>query len=258
MSDIALEISGLIKTYGKSIKAVDGLDLTVRKGVFLGFVGPNGAGKSTTVYYIAGLIKVDAGGLRISGKDVDGDHLYKRDVGFVLEQPFYMERLTSMEYLKFVGCMYGMENDLVSARAEELVSFLEIDDRKKQIRKFSAGMKKKVSLAAALIHDPKILVLDEPFEGIDAVSSRQIKDNLLHMVEKGRTIVLTSHVLDLVEKICDEIAIIDKGKVVFQGRTEDIKSILKNNSDNEKYAGLEDLFLSLVSESDKKDRLSWL
>ncbi len=257
--EFAIEIAGFSKSYDKKTRAADGFDISVRQGAFLGFVGPNGAGKSTTVHFIAGLLKADKGSIRVFGQDVTpGSSDYKRDIGFLLERPFYLDRLTAREYLEFVGCMYGLEKSVTRARMKELTGFFGIDEPKKQIRQYSAGMKKKVSLAAALIHDPKILVLDEPFEGIDAVSSRQIKDNLFHMVEKGRTIILTSHVLDLVEKICNEIAVINKGKLVFHGPTAQIRSMFKDEKLGEKYSDLEDLFLSLISDSREPDKLSWL
>lgn len=259
MTEIAVEISGFSKRYKNDVFAVDHIDLKVKKRSFLGFVGTNGAGKTTTVHFIAGLIRKTEGNLCIFGETISkSSYKYKRDIGFVLEKPFYIERLTAREYINYMGQLYGLEKDLVITRTKELMSFMSIEDDKKIIKEFSAGMKKKVSLAAALIHDPKLLVLDEPFEGIDAVSSRQIKDNLILMVEKGRTIIITSHVLDLVEKICDEVAVINKGKIVFQGRMDSIKEILKQSGKTGENASLEELFLSLVSEPGRKDKLSWL
>ncbi len=259
MTEFAVEISGFSKRYGHDVFAVDHIDLKVKKGSFFGFVGTNGAGKTTTVHYIAGLIRKTEGNLTIfEEKITKSNYKYKRNIGFILEKPFYLERLTAKEYINYMGQMYGLEKELVYNRTDELMAFMNIEDDKKEIKEFSAGMKKKVSFAAALIHDPKLLVLDEPFEGIDAVSSNQIKENLIVMVEKGRTIIVTSHVLDLVEKICDEVAIINKGKIVFQGRMDSIKDVLKQRGKTGENEGLEELFLSLVSEPRKKDKLSWL
>ncbi len=260
MNGYAVEISGFTKRYGRAggTVAVDNIDLKVREGSFFGFIGPNGAGKTTTVSYIAGLIKKTAGTLRILGEEVrTQDHEYKRKTGFVLDRPFYIDKLTAREYLYFVGRLYGLDKETARARAEELVKFFDIGDRKKQIGAFSAGMKKKVSLAAAMINDPRLLILDEPFEGIDPQSARQIKDQLVQMVDKGRTVLLTSHVLEIVEKLCDEVAIIDRGRIVFQGMMDEIREGAESRGGG-KLSGLEDLFLSLVSPGNEPRGLSWL
>lgn len=258
MNEYAIEIADFKKKY-RGVTAVDGIDLGVRRGSFFGFIGPNGAGKTTTVHYIAGLIRKTQGSLKLFGEDVgDGSQEYKGRTGFVLEKPFYIDRLTAREYLSFIGQMYGIDKKTAFARTEELLQFFELEGDKKQIENFSAGMKKKVSLAAALINDPQLLILDEPFEGIDPPAARQIKDQLLLMVEKGRTVFLTSHVLDIVEALCTEVAIINKGKIVFQDATEGIRDRLKDRASGEKYAGLEDLFLTLVSGERESSGLSWL
>ncbi len=255
----AIEIKGFTKIYKNKVKAVDNLDLNVPMGSFFGFVGPNGAGKSTTVNFIAGLIRKTNGALKIMGEEiVEDNYEYKRKIGFVLEKPFYIDRLTAKEYLHFAGRMLGLDKNTTEERTEELIEFFDLPADKKLIEKFSAGMKKKVSLAAALIHDPEILILDEPFEGIDAVSSETIRSMLTKMVEKGKTIFLTSHILEIVEKLCSEVAIIDKGKVIFQSPIEDIRERFKDDDLKKRYSSLEQLFLSLVSGSEKKDTLSWL
>ena len=255
----AIEIEQFTKIYKGKVKAVDRLDLNVRAGSFFGFVGPNGAGKSTTVNFIAGLIRRNSGTLRILGEEINDDsYEYKRKVGFVLEKPFYIEKLTAREYLTFAGRMFGLEEGLAKKRTEELVEFFELPKDKKTIEKYSTGMKKKVSLAAALIHDPEILILDEPFEGIDAVSSELIRSMLGRMVEKGKTIFLTSHILEIVEKLCSEVAIIDKGRIILQSPIEEIRARFKDEELKRNYSSLEQLFLSLVSGDEKKDSLSWL
>jgi ABC-2 type transport system ATP-binding protein len=176
----------------------------------------------------------------------------------VLENPPFIDRLIGEEYMHFVGRMYGLEEQDVRKRTGELSALLELNERRrKQIRAYSAGMKNRVSLSAALVHDPELLILDEPFEGIDAVSSTAIREIPARMVEIGRTVFLTSHMLEIVERLCDEVAIIHKGRLVFATTSSDIRSTFKDKEKSERYAGLEDLFLSIVG---KKDRgtLSWL
>jgi len=257
----AIEIKGFTKKYRRNTEpAVDNISLRVPEGAFYGFVGPNGAGKSTTVNYIADLISKTEGNLKLFGREInEGDYEYKRRIGFVLEKPFYIKKLKAEEYLNFVGKMHDLEDDVLSRRIEELLHVFKLqDDRDKLIEEYSAGMKKKTSLAAALIHDPDLLILDEPFEGIDALSSRVIKDNLKTMVEKGRTIFMTSHVLEIVERLCGRVAIINKGKLVFEAEVSSIREMFKDKEKQEKYKGLEDLFLSLVSDDEESTKFSWL
>jgi ABC-2 type transport system ATP-binding protein len=229
----------------------------------MGFVGPNGAGKSTTINIIAGIVRKDDGEVRLLGDKIEpSDHKYKQNVGFVLEAPHYIDKLTAREYLRFVSTMYGISTREAERRIDELLDFLDLREKKKEkIESYSAGMKKKISLAAAIIHRPQILILDEPLEAIDPVSAKIIKDNLKLMVQQGVTILLSSHVLDTIEKFCDEIAIINKGKIVFQSKMEDIRSKLKDELGQETYSSLEEIFVEMVTENGKTDiekRLSWL
>ncbi len=259
----AVELCGLQKTFSKNVKALDGLDLTVDEGTILGFVGPNGAGKSTTINIIAGIIKKDAGTFRLLGEEIlPTDFEYKRNIGFVLEKPRYIDKLTPREYLRFVAGMYGMEDKESRSKTDELLDFLDLEQKRKaRIETLSAGMKKKVSLAAAIIHQPRILILDEPLEAIDPVSAKAIKDNLKLMVEHGTTVLLSSHVLDTVEKFCDEIAIINRGKIVFQSKMEEIRTKLKDQIGQETYSSLEEIFVEVVTENGKVEvekKLSWL
>ncbi len=259
----AIELIGLQKTYTKGAKALDGLDLAVEVGTLLGFVGPNGAGKSTTINIIAGLIRKDEGEVRLLGEEIKPtDFEYKRNLGFVLETPRYIDKLTPREYLHFAASMYGIEDGEARSRIDELLGFLDLEGKKKaRIETLSAGMKKKVSLAAAIIHRPKILVLDEPLEAIDPVSAKLIKDNLRLMVQQGTTVLLSSHVLDTVEKLCDEIAIVNKGKIVFKSKMEEIGTRLKDELGNETYSSLEEIFVEVVSEDGGigvEKKLSWL
>lgn len=259
----AIELIGLVKSYGRDTKALDGLDLSVDEGTLLGFVGPNGAGKSTTINIIAGLIREDKGEIKLLGERIERtDYEYKRNVGFVLESPRYIDKLTAREYLRFVAAIYGLEERESKHRVEELLDFFDLEEKKKaRIETFSAGMKKKISLASAIIHRPKILILDEPLEAIDPVSAKAIKDNLRLMVGRGTTVLLSSHVLDTVEKLCDEIAIINNGKIVLRSTMEDIRSRLKNELGEETYSSLEEIFMKAVGEDNDREagrRLSWL
>jgi ABC-2 type transport system ATP-binding protein len=243
--------------------AVDNLNLTVTENNIFGFLGPNGAGKSTTINIIARLVKKDAGRVIFCDKETkNGDYEYKRNIGFVLESPMYFEKLSIKEYLEFVGSMYDLDYRETAKRSEELIEFFELTDKRNEwIEKYSVGMKKKVSLAAAIIHHPKLLILDEPLEGIDPVSAKHIKDNLRLMAKNGTSVLITSHVLDTVEKLCDEIAIINNGKLVYQTKTEDIRNKIKNELTHETYQSLEEIFVDVVSnknEEKPKGRLSWL
>ena len=243
--------------------AVDNLNLSVGENCIFGFLGPNGAGKSTTINIIARMVKKDAGQVLFCGRDIkDGDYEYKMHIGFVLEKPTYFEKLTVKEYLEFVASMYNLDRIETKRRTVELIDFLELTEKHNEwIEKCSAGTKKKVSLAAAIIHRPKLLILDEPLEGIDPVSAKQIKDMLRDMVSKGATVFMSSHNLDTVEKLCDEVAIINRGQLVFQSRTEDIRKKIKDEVSQETYQSLEEIFIDVVSkdgERKEKKKLSWL
>jgi ABC-2 type transport system ATP-binding protein len=259
----AIELAGLKKSYKRGSKALDGLDMSVEHGTIMGFVGPNGAGKSTTINIIAGIVKKDEGDVRLLGEKINpSDHKYKRNVGFVLETPHYIDKLTAREYLQFAATMYGIGSREAEKRIDELLDFLDLEGKKKErIESYSAGMKKKMSLAAAIVHRPQILVLDEPLEAIDPVSAKIIKDNLKLMVRHGVTVLMSSHVLDTVEKFCDEIAIINKGKIVFQSKMEEIGTKLKDQLGQETYSSLEEIFVDMVTENggaNVEKKLSWL
>ena len=200
---IAIETIGLRRTFGEFV-AVDHLDLEVEAGTFFGFLGPNGAGKSTTIKMLTGLLGPSSGTARILGNDVMLDAIEaKKQTGVVPEESALFDRLTGEEYLRFVGRMYGMTRPLIDERSDELLDLLGLADPGRQlIVDYSHGMRKKLSFCAAIMHEPKVLFLDEPFEGIDAVSSKLIRSLLSHLVESGVTIFLTSHILEIVEKLC--------------------------------------------------------
>ncbi len=254
----AITTSGLQRTFG-DFTAVDQLDLTVDAGSFFGFLGPNGAGKSTTIKMLTGLLKISGGEATVLGYDVARQPVeVKQRIGVLPEELALYDRLRAGEYLDFVGRMYGMRKKVIRARSEELLELMNLGgEGKKQIVDFSHGMKKKLALCSALIHEPQLLFLDEPFEGIDAVASRLIKDLLGALIKAGVTIFLTSHILEIVEKLCSRLAIIHQGRLVAQGTLAELQRgvSLEHGS-----ASLEELFLSLV-ESDEphpKPTLSWL
>ncbi len=249
--DHAITTSSLRRTFGDFV-AVDCLDLTVDRGSFFGFLGPNGAGKSTTIKMLTGLLKISGGEAQVLGFDITGQPVeVKRRIGVLPEELALFDRLSAREYLDFIGRMYGMRKKVIRARSGELLELMNLDgEGKKQIVDYSHGMKKKLALCSALIHEPQLLFLDEPFEGIDAVASRLIKDLLGALVEAGVTIFLTSHILEIVEKLCDRIAVIHQGRLVAQGTMEELRQ----------GAALEERFLSLVEsdEPHRKPTLSWL
>lgn len=254
-----LQIKNFRKVYRNTI-AVKNLSIEVKQGSFLGFVGPNGAGKSTTVNYIAGLIRKERGELLVDGEIItEASYRYKSKIGFVLEKPVYIEKLTGEEYLYFAGQMQRLNYAIVKERTAELLEFLEMTHEKdKLINSYSAGLKKKIALAAALIHDPSLLILDEPFEGIDPVSAKAIKDNLKLMVRKGKTVILTSHNLEIVESICTDIAIIKNGEIIYRGTMSGLYEKFADKGKENDTLTLEKIFILCVAPDKKEKRLSWI
>ncbi|MFW6175342.1 MAG: ABC transporter ATP-binding protein [Acidobacteriota bacterium] len=250
----ALETQGLVRTFG-DFTAVDGIDLQVPPGSFYGFLGPNGAGKSTTIKCLTGLLRPSAGAIRILGLDPLAQPVaVKRRVGVVPEDLALFERLTGAENLAFVGRVHGLEDRLAEERSRELLELLGLsDDGGTLVADYSHGMKKKLSLALAFLSAPRLLFLDEPFEGIDAVSSRQVKRLLQDFAGRGGTVFLTSHVLEIVERLADHVGIIHRGRLVAQGPIEDLRSDAVEGS------SLEEIFLALVGAGDRPERsLEWL
>src|SRR5580700_8142277 len=235
----AIETFNLTRDFG-TFRAVDQLSLRVEAGCFYGFLGPNGAGKSTTIKILTGLLAPTAGSVRILGEEVSDPQRaleVKRRVGAVLENLALFDNLTAREYLTFVGRMYLLPQETVRERCDQLLTIMELDrDEKKLTLEFSHGMKKKLALAAALIPNPDLLFLDEPFEGVDAVASRTLRDTLKQFVKRGATVFLTSHVLEIVEKLCTDVGIIAQGKLVYQGTMEAVR----------RDGSLEDKFLATV------------
>lgn len=247
----AIEIRGLRKVYGAKA-AVDGLTLTVERGCFFGFLGPNGAGKTTTIRMLMGLAPPTEGRIRILGREMPDEALeIKARIGLVPDESLLFDHLTGLEFVEFVGRMYGLGRELSKRRAGELMELFELDTAgRKVIAEYSKGMRKRVAMAAALIHRPELFLLDEPFEGVDAVGARLMKDILLEQVRQGATIFLTSHVLEVVERLCDRVAIIHQGRLIVEGSMEDLRAGEET---------LEDLFVRVVGGPARAaEALDWL
>jgi ABC-2 type transport system ATP-binding protein len=249
MSTPAILVRGLRKLYG-SKAAVEGVDLEVPRGSFFGFLGPNGAGKSTTIRILTGLIPADAGTIEILGLPLDKDATeIKRRIGLVPDESLLFDRLTGAEFLEFVGRMYGLARPVAIERARGLLELLELANDRKTIAEYSKGMRKRVAMAASLIHHPELFLMDEPFEGVDAVGARLMKDILLDQVRRGATVFLTSHVLEVVERLCDRIAIINNGTIVSAGTLEELRAGGES---------LEDAFVRVLGAERQLERLDWL
>jgi len=249
MPEPAIVVRDLRKGYGLKL-AVDGLNLDVPRGSFFGFLGPNGAGKSTTIRMLTGLIPRDSGSIEILGYKLPEQELeIKRRIGLVPDESFHFDRLTGLEFLEFAGRMYGLPRVTAVERAYGLMHLFELADDGKIIGEYSKGMRKRVAMAAALIHHPDLFLMDEPFEGVDAVGARLMKDILLNQVRRGATIFLTSHVLEVVERLCDRVAIIDHGKIVMCGSMEELRAGGES---------LEDAFVRIVGADRQMERLDWL
>ena len=239
--DLAVETHGLTRDFG-GFRAVHGVDLAVPAGSFYGFLGPNGAGKSTTIKCLTGLLKPSAGSMRILGTDPIAEPVaVKRRIGVVPEDLALFDRLTARETLTFVADVHGIDAATASARSVDLLRLMALEDAANTlVTDYSHGMRKKLSLAAALLPAPRLLFLDEPFEGIDAVASRQIKELLVSFVARGGTIFLTSHILEIVERLSTHIGVIVQGKLVAQGPIAEVRGAAGGGQT------LEEMFIELV------------
>jgi len=255
----AIVTRGLMRAFGPKI-AVNSLNLTIRRGEFFGFLGPNGAGKSTTIKLMVGLLRPTAGHVWVGGVDVWHDPLAaRRLMGVLPEQLNLYERLSGREFLTFAGHMYGISKQEVRRRSEDLLSVLTLaDDADKLIVDYSVGMRKKVALAAALIHRPQVLFLDEPFEGIDPISSRIIRTILRDLTGAGVTIFFSSHIMEVVERLCSRVGIINQGSLVAEGTLQELRERGGQNGHNQEAATLEDIFLQVVGARQEGGNLSWL
>ncbi len=262
----AVTTTGLTRRFG-DFTAVQDVNLTVASGQFFGFLGPNGAGKSTTIKMLTGLLAPTSGSIQVLGLDAATHPIeVKRQIGVVPEGLALFGRLTAAEYLHFVGRMYGLDPSTTAARSAELLEFMGLaNETKKLVTDFSHGMQKKLALAAAVIHGPKVLFLDEPFEGVDAIASGTLKAMLQGMIARGATIFLTSHVLEIVERLCSHIAIIDRGRLIANGSLEELRAGVQartTDSSGGQTLTLEQIFLNIVGneagEQQPEQELSWL
>jgi len=249
MPSPAILVRDLKKSYG-SKAAVSGVDLEVPRGSFFGFLGPNGAGKSTTIRILTSLIPADSGYIEILGMRLPEDEMeIKKRIGLVPDESLLFDRLTGAEFLEFVGRMYGLDRGVAIGRSRGLLELLELPNDRKIIGEYSKGMRKRVAMAASLIHHPELFLMDEPFEGVDAVGARLMKDILTDQVRRGATVFLTSHVLEVVERLCDRIAIINHGAIVTAGTLEELRAGGES---------LEDAFVRVLGAERQLERLDWL
>jgi ABC-2 type transport system ATP-binding protein len=264
MEIAAIQTRGLTRRFGE-LTAVDDVTFSVAQGQFFGFLGPNGAGKSTTIKMLTGLLEPSAGSIEILGQPFSASALdLKRQIGVVPEGMAPFGRLTAAEYLRFVGRMYGLDRQTTNQRTDELLDFMQLaNETRKLVTDFSHGMQKKLALAAAVIHGPRVLFLDEPFEGVDAIAAGMLKSMLQRMIARGATIFLTTHVLEIVERLCSHVAIISQGRLVANGSIEELRegvaSALPGSEAGERLT-LEQIFLSIVGAGvqEPAQELSWL
>jgi len=248
----ALEMIELRKTFGDKV-AVDGVDLVVPEGSFYGLVGPNGAGKTTALSMSVGLLRPSGGRVRVLGTDVWADPIRAKTALGVLPDGLALpERLTGAELLTYWGRLRGMDADIIRSRTRELLRVLELEEAEEHgtvVLEYSTGMRKKIGLATALLHSPRVLVLDEPYEAVDPVSARVLTKILRRFTASGGSIVISSHVMALVEQLCDRVAIIARGQVLADGTLEEVRA----------GGSLEDRFVGLVGERELgSEELTWL
>jgi len=238
---LALEIKALRKHFGRP--AVDGLDLEVRAGEFYMLLGPNGAGKTTTLKMVSGLLKPDAGTIRIFGIDALAEPVAAKQItGWLSDEPMIYDKLTPLEYLEFVAGLWNIETSLAEKRARELLRWLDLEKHaRERCEGFSRGMRQKVALAGALVHDPKLIILDEPLTGLDAGVARQVKDVLTEKVRAGSTVLMTTHILEIAERMADRIGVISNGRLVAEGSLAELRGHVGLEE-----ARLEDMFLTIV------------
>ena len=242
MASPALSITGLRKQFARP--AVDGLDLSIARGELYALLGPNGAGKTTTLRMVAGLLAPDAGRIEVNGIDLALDPAgAKRSMAYLPDDPMLYGKLKPTEYLEFVAGLWGVDAAAAEPRARQLLDWLDLSKHAHELTEgFSRGMKQKLALAGALIHEPQLLILDEPLTGLDAGASRQVKDLLLSHVAKGGTVILTTHILEVAERLAQRIGIIQHGRLIAQGTLEQLRTETAADT-------LEDMFLQLTGQA---------
>ena len=239
----ALALRGLVKTFDRP--AVDRLDLTIRAGEFYALLGPNGAGKTTTLRMVVGLLRPDAGSISVFGIDALQDPIgAKRRMAWVSDEPMIYDKLTPFEYLEFVAGLWGIDAAAAEPRARELIDWLGLGPHAdERCEGFSRGMRQKVALAGALVHDPSLIILDEPLTGLDAGTARQVKDVLQARVRAGGTVIMTTHILEVAERMAERIGVLTAGRLIAEGTLAELSLRAGRGG------SLEDVFLTLVAES---------
>ncbi|WP_234124631.1 ABC transporter ATP-binding protein [Clostridium hydrogenum] len=243
-----IEITNVTKTYNGKTNAVEDLNLTINSGEIFGFLGPNGAGKSTTIKMIMGIIKNDTGCIKVDDIDINEKPLEaKKRLGYVPDSPDMFLRLKGIEYLNFMADIYDVDTSLRKKRIEELSKYFDMENAlSDKIQSYSHGMRQKIVVMGALMHDPSIWILDEPLTGLDPKAAYNLKEMMRKHADSGKTVFFSTHVLEVAEKVCDRIAIINKGKIVFCGTIKEMKDSLK-----EQGSSLEKMFLELVEDENK-------
>jgi len=249
-----IETRGLTKNYGKLL-AVNNLSFTVNSGEIYGFLGPNGAGKTTTIKMITGLLKPTRGTALIDGVDILKNPIQaKGHIGLIPDSPMVYPKLTGREFLYFVSDIFEVQKSSAKKKIEELFTLFSLQEKADVlIESYSHGMKQKIVIAAALIHNPSVLIFDEPTVGLDPASAKLVKDLLRALANKGKTIFMSTHILEIAERMCDRVGIIDKGKLIAEGTIQELREKAKDKS-----ANLEDLFLELTGGEDTKDLIKFL
>ena len=237
----ALEIRGLRKSFARP--AVNGLDLLVRAGEFYMLLGPNGAGKTTTLRIVSGLLKPDAGAISVFGIDARADPVAAKQImGSLSDEPMIYDKLTPLEYLEFVAGLWRVEPALADARAHDLIRWLGLEAQAhERCEGFSRGMRQKVALAGALVHEPKLIILDEPLTGLDAGSARLVKNVLAERVRAGNTVIMTTHILEIAERMADRIGVIVNGRLIAEGTLAELRELTGRGA-----GSFEELFLAMV------------
>jgi len=244
-----IEITGLKKNYG-SFTAVDGVSLKVKPGELYGFLGPNGAGKTTTIKLLVGLLKADEGTILLDGHDIARDTTKAKSIiGYLPQEPYVYEKLSAREFIRFMAEIYRVDSNGLENKIEDLLEAFELTDKADQlIGGFSGGMKQKTLLAGILVHNPKILLLDEPTNGLDPKSARMVKDLLIQAAGRGMTVFLSTHILEIAEKMCTRIGIINQGKLVIEGTVDEIRQTAREGG-----GSLEDVFLEITGGDEQTD-----
>lgn len=238
-----IKTTDLEKHYG-SLTAVKQLNLTVEPGEIFGFLGPNGAGKTTTISMLVGILRPTLGTATVAGYDIQQEPLdVKRSIGYVAQTPLLYEKLTGREFLRFIGGLHNLADEVINARSNQLLSMLDLVEKADDlIESYSGGMKRKIGVCSALLHEPKVLVLDEPLAGLDPYSARQIKNLLRQLCGQGVAVFLSTHILEIAERVCDRVGILDHGQLIAVGTMPELRGMVESAPDTT----LEDLFLNLT------------